>query len=68
MSELGISESMLKRVMKDALVEVLDERRELIREIIEDVLEEFELIEDIREVRKADRLRRSVFSLREGEA
>lgn len=68
MSELGISESMLKRVMKDAVVEALDERREFIREIIEDVLEEFELIEDIREVRKADRFRSSVFSLREGEA
>lgn len=68
MSELAISETMLKRAMKEALVEVLEERREYVRDIIEEVLEEFELIEDIREVKKADRVRRSVFSVREGEA
>lgn len=68
MSELGISESTLKRVMKDVLVEVLEERREYLRDVIEEVLEEFELIEDIREVKKADRLSRSVFTLHEGEA
>jgi 4-aminobutyrate aminotransferase-like enzyme len=68
MSELAISETMLKRAMKEALVEVLEERREYVRDILEEVLEEFELIEDIREVKKADRLYRSVFSVREGEA
>ncbi len=68
MSELGISESMLKRVMKDAVVEVLEERREYLRDVIEEVLEDFELIEDIREVKKADRMARSVFTMHEGEA
>ncbi len=69
MSEIGISESMLKRAMKEALVEILEERREYLRNVIEEVLEDFELVEDIREVRKSDRVRRrSLFAVSEGEA
>jgi phosphopantetheine adenylyltransferase len=69
MSEIGITEDMLKRALKQALVEVLEERREYLRDVLEEVLEDFEMVEDIREVRKADRpRRRSVFTLHEGEA
>ena len=68
MSEIGISEDMLKQALKEALVEVLEERREFLREVLEEVLEDFEFIEDIREVKKADRMRRSIFSINEGEA
>lgn len=68
MSEIGISESMLKRALKEALVEVLEERRDYLREVMMEVLEDYELVEDIREVKKADRIRRSVFAVNEGEA
>lgn len=68
MSEIGINESMLKRALKEAIVEVLEERRDFLRDVIEEVLEDFEFIEDIREVKKADRMRRSIFSIHEGEA
>ncbi len=68
MSEIGISESMLKRALKEALVEVFEERRDFLRDVVEEVLQDFEFIEDIREVKKADRTRRSIFSISEGEA
>ncbi len=68
MSELAVSESMLKRALKEVLVEVLEERREYLRDVIEEVLQDFELIEDVREVKKVDRLQRSVFVVHEGEA
>lgn len=79
MSELGTTEdglkqtalnqTALKQTVKDALVEVLEERRDILRDVIEEVLEEFEMIEDYREVRKADGLRRRpVFAMSEGEA
>ena len=68
MSEIGISESMLKRALKEALVEVFEERRDFLRDVVEEVLQDFEFIEDIREVKKTDRTRRSIFSISEGEA
>lgn len=69
MSELGITEDGLKRLLKNALVEVLEERRDYLRDVIEEVLEDFEMIEDYQEVRKSDKKRpRSVFALCEGEA
>ncbi|MEX0599596.1 MAG: hypothetical protein WD021_00205 [Rhodothermales bacterium] len=69
MSELGMTEDGLKQTVKDALVEVLEERRDILRDVIEEVLEEFEMIEDYKEVRKSDGLRRRpVFAMSEGEA
>lgn len=69
MSELGITEDGLKRLLKNALVEVLEERRDYLRDVIEEVLEDFEMIEDYQEVRKSDKRRpRSVFAMCEGEA
>jgi hypothetical protein len=69
MSELGITEDGLKQALKDALAEVLDERRDYLRAVIEEVLEDFEMIEDYREVRTPERKRpRAVLGMREGEA
>ncbi len=69
MSELQFTEDGLKRLLKNALVEVLEERRDYLRDVIEEVLEDFEMIEDYQEVRKSDKKRpRSVFALCEGEA
>lgn len=68
MSDPSISENALKQVVKEALVEILDERRQYLRDVLEEVLQDFELIEDVREVKKASRLSGSVFALHEGEA
>ena len=51
------------------LIEVLEERRDLIRDVVEEVLAEFELVEDIREVKKEPPFKRPrVFAMPEGEA
>lgn len=69
MSELGITEDGLKQALKDALAEVLEERRGFLRDVIEEVLEDFEMIEDYQEVRKSDRRKpRAVFGMPKGEA
>lgn len=69
MSGAVIREDNLKKAIKEALVEVLEERRGYIRDVIEEVLEDFELVEDVREVKKSERFRRGgVFAIREGEA
>ena len=69
MPKSGIAEHQLRQAVKAALIEVLEERRDLIRDIVEEVLAEFELVEDIREVKKEGLSRRPrVFSMPEGEA
>jgi len=69
MSQEVTSDITLKRIMKEALTEVLEERREFFRDVVEEVLTDFELVEDIREVKKTERLvHQSIFAVREGEA
>ena len=46
------SESKLKQTLKEALIETLQEQRELLHEVFADVLEDFALAEAIREGRK----------------
>lgn len=55
MSNPGLTREGLKEVLKDAIVEVLEERRTFLRDVIEEVLEDFEMIEDHHEVRRAPR-------------
>ena len=69
MAKTGITEHQLKQAVKDALIEVLEERRDLLRDVVEEVLAEFELVEDIREVKKEPPFKRPrVFAMPEGEA
>ena len=69
MAKTGIAEHQLRQAVKAALIEVLEERRDLIRDIVEEVLAEFELVEDLREFKKESLPKRSrVFSMPEGEA
>lgn len=68
MSEIDISECMLKRALKEALVEVLEERRAYLCDMIEEVLEDFEMVEDIREVKHVESARRGLFAINKGEA
>jgi len=69
MAKTAITEQQLRQAVKDAIIEVLEERRDLIRDIVEEVLAEFELVEDLREVKKEAPSKRSqVFAMTEGEA
>ena len=43
MSTAMIDEEILKRLLKSALVEVLEERRDLVQDIVEEALEDFGL-------------------------
>lgn len=57
----------LKRVLKQAMNEVLHENRELLYEVFEEVLEDFGLAEAIREGKKSDPVtREEVCKLLEG--
>lgn len=65
-----ITEHELKQVLKEAIIEVLEERRDLLRDIVEEVLAEYELVEEIREVKKGESVlkRPRIFAITEGEA
>ncbi len=52
MAQIETNEESLKRVVKEALVETLCEKRELLHEILAEVLEDFALAEAIREGRE----------------
>jgi hypothetical protein len=47
--EVTIAEDRLKEVLKAAVVEVLEERRDLVREIVEEALEDLALARAIEE-------------------
>lgn len=69
MTENATNDIALKKMLKEALVEVLEERRDFFRDVLEEVLTDFEMVEDIREVKKPERMtRQSIFTVREGEA
>ncbi len=69
MTNTGMNEIVLKEMLKEALVEVLEERRDFFREVVEEVLGDFELVEDLREVKKTERQgKQKVFAMLEGEA
>ena len=69
MTENATNDIALKKMLKEALVEVLEERRDFFRDVLEEVLTDFEMVEDIREVKEPERMtRQSIFTVREGEA
>jgi len=53
MALLQAEDEKLKRVFKDALGEVLEERKDLLREILEEAVEDFALARAIEEGRLA---------------
>jgi hypothetical protein len=52
MAQTNLSEPALKRVLKEALAETLQEQRELLHEVFMEVLEDFALAEAIRAGRR----------------
>ena len=53
MAQVTWNEQTLKRAVKDALVEALQEQRELLSDVLAEVLEDFALAEAVREGRKS---------------
>jgi len=67
--EVTIAEERLKEVLKMAVVEVLEERGDLLREIVEEALEDLALARAIEEAESSESVSRDhVFSLLNGEA
>jgi len=67
--EVTIAEERLKEVLKMAVVEVLEERGDLLREIVEEALEDLALARAIEEGEGSESVSRDhVFSLLNGEA
>ena len=61
-------EERLRQVLKTAIREVLDERKEMLRDLIEETLEDIALVRAIENGRRTEEVGRSeVFSLLEGE-
>ena len=46
---ISIDEAQLKQVLKSAIVEILEERKDLVREVLEEVLEDIALARAIEE-------------------
>jgi hypothetical protein len=54
MSHVVLDEAHMKDVVKAAFVEVLHERRDLLQELVEEVLEDLALLRAIREGQESD--------------
>ena len=52
MAQTNLNQSALKRALKEALVETLQEHRDLLHEVFTEMLEDFALTEAIREGQK----------------
>jgi len=67
MSQMALDEEKLKELLKTALVEVLEERKEVLRDLIEEALEDIALARAIEQgQRTQDASRSEVFSVLEG--
>ena len=66
MAQVTMDEARLKALFKTALVEVLEERKDLLRDAIEETLEDIALSRAIEEGRRTEEVSRAaVFSLLE---
>jgi hypothetical protein len=66
MAQLLAKDEELKRVFKEALCEVLDERKDLLREIVEEAVENASLARAIDEGRRTGKVsRKQIFSILE---
>jgi ribosomal protein L12E/L44/L45/RPP1/RPP2 len=69
MAQANIDEERMKELFKDALVELFDERKDLLRELVADALEDVALVHAIKEgAAGATVSRKEVFDILEGEA
>ncbi len=69
MAQTDPSKEALKQALKEALAETLREQRELLREVFAEVLEDFALVEAVREGRRTERIERDeVFDILEDKA
>jgi len=69
MIQANIDEDKMKELFKNALVELFDERKDLLRELIADVLEDVALVHAIKEgAGGASVSRKEVFDILEGGA
>jgi hypothetical protein len=69
MAQVNIDEERMKELFKDALVELFDERRDLLSELIADALEDAALVQAIKEgAGGASVGRREIFDILEREA
>ena len=60
MRAVSVDESKLKSIFKKAIVEVLEERRELVTELIEEALEDDAMVLAIKEGEKTKKVSRAV--------
>ena len=68
MQPIQIDDTRLKALLKSALVEVFEEKKELISEIVADALEDFALLQAIKEGEKIGPVRREeIFQVLPGE-
>ena len=67
MAQVPMDDARLKALFKSALLEVLDERKDLLREVVEETLEDIALARAIEAGQSTPEVsRREVFSLFEG--
>jgi len=67
MAQAGLSESALKKLFKEALIETLREQRELLHGVFAEVLEDIALAEAIREGQQTEQVaREEIFRSLEG--
>jgi hypothetical protein len=65
--EINVEESKLKELMKQALLEVLEDRREAIQEILSDVIEDIALTRAIKEGEETESIdRQEIFGILQG--
>jgi hypothetical protein len=58
MPQVNVSEDALRLMLKEALSEALEERRDLLHEIVAEVLEDVGMVEAIREGRQTEEVSR----------
>lgn len=69
MEQAVIDESRLKEIMKKAFIEVLEERKSLLYDLVAEVLEDIALVHAIKEGEVTESVSRAeVFSMLEGKA
>lgn len=67
MTQIPIDNLELKQILKEAFTETLNEQRDLLHEVVGEVMEDFGLAEAIREGQRSERVKRSdVFDVLEG--
>lgn len=69
MTQATIDEKRMKELFKDALVELFEERKDLLRDLVAEVLEDVALVHAIQEGATGDSVSRDeVFGILEGQA